>query len=79
MGLPNGAEAPISALTGFEAAVRLVDDVDPTLTPHQAVVAVPATQGFQGISDFHVYLELLFGGYIRSPPQTVNAIGPTRG
>ncbi len=37
---------------------------------------MPATQGFQGISDFHVYLELLFGGYIRSPPETVNAIGP---
>ena len=37
---------------------------------------MPATQGFQGVADFHVNLGLLFGGYIRSPPGTVNASGP---
>ena len=37
---------------------------------------MPATQGFQGIADFHVNLGLLFAGYIRSPLEAVNASGP---
>jgi hypothetical protein len=68
--------APGSALAGFETAVGLVDDVNATLPAHQAVIAVPAAQGFQGVTDFHDNLGLLFVGYIRSPPATVNASGP---
>ena len=37
---------------------------------------MPATQGFQGVADFHVNLGLLFAGYIRSPLETVNASRP---
>jgi hypothetical protein len=64
------------ALAGFEATVGLVDDVDSALTPHQAVIAVPAAQGFQRITDFHDNLGLLFAGYIRSPLKAVNASCP---
>src|SRR4029077_19595698 len=35
------------ALAGLEAPLRLVDDVDPPLAPHDAVVAVPAAERFQ--------------------------------
>ncbi len=55
----NGAAAPgpglslASALARLEAAIGLVDDVDPTLAPHDTVVAVAAAQGFQGVTDFH--------------------------
>jgi hypothetical protein len=41
------------ALTGLEAPVRLVDDVDAALTAHQAIVAMAAAQRFQRIADFH--------------------------
>jgi hypothetical protein len=49
-----------SALTGLKAAIGLIDDVDPALPAHQTIIAVPAAQGFQGITDFHVDLRLLF-------------------
>src|SRR5262245_62069477 len=52
--------APKSALAGLKAAIGLVDDVDPALPAHQTIIAVPAAQGFQGITDFHVDLRLLF-------------------
>jgi hypothetical protein len=42
-----------SALPGFEAALRLIDDVDTAFAPHEAVVAVAAAQRFQGITDLH--------------------------
>src|SRR5271169_3811903 len=35
------------ALAGLEAPVRLIDDVDPPLAPHDAVVPVAATKRFQ--------------------------------
>jgi hypothetical protein len=35
------------ALSGLEAPLRLVDDVDAALAPHEAIVAVAAAQGFQ--------------------------------
>jgi hypothetical protein len=41
------------ALTGFEARIGLVDDVDTALAAHQLVVAVALDQGLQGIADFH--------------------------
>ena len=40
-------------LAGFEALVRLVDDVDATLAAHDAIVAMAAAQRFQRITDFH--------------------------
>src|SRR6185312_8050162 len=48
----DGARA-CSALPRLEPAVGLVDDVDPALAPHEAVVAVAADQGFQRVTDFH--------------------------
>jgi len=41
------------ALTRLEAALDLIDHVDPSLAPYQAVVAMTAAQRFQRISDFH--------------------------
>ena len=35
------------ALAGLKAALGLVDDVDPAFAPHDAVVAMAATQRFQ--------------------------------
>jgi hypothetical protein len=67
---------PKSTLAGFKTAIGLIDDIDPALPTHQTVVAVPATQGFQGVADFHDNLGLLFAGFIRSPLKTVNASGP---
>jgi hypothetical protein len=49
-----------SALARLEAAVGLVDDIDPALAPHDTVVAVAAAQGFQGITDFHDNLWVLW-------------------
>jgi hypothetical protein len=47
------AEAVLSALTGLEAALHLVDHVNPALAADQTVVAVTTTQRFQGVTDFH--------------------------
>ena len=71
-----GISQPELALAGFETAIGLIDYVNATLPAHQAVIAVPAAQGFQGVTDFHDNLGLLFAGYIRSPPATVNASRP---
>src|SRR5215467_9725191 len=48
----KGAQAR-SALACLEAALSLVDDVDPALAPHQPIVAMPAAQRFQRIADLH--------------------------
>ena len=69
----------MSALAGFKATIGLVDDVDAALPAHQTIVAVPAAQGFQGVTNFHDKLWLLFAGYIRSPPSHVNASCPSIG
>src|SRR5689334_23972362 len=42
-----------SALARFEAALGLVDDVDPALAADDAVVAVTAAQRLERIADFH--------------------------
>jgi hypothetical protein len=44
---------PVSALTGFEAAVGLVDDINAALAAHDAVVAMTTAQRFQGVANFH--------------------------
>jgi hypothetical protein len=42
-----------SALAGFEAALRLIDDVNAPFAAYDPVVAVTAAKGFQRITDFH--------------------------
>jgi hypothetical protein len=42
----GSAQLPL-ALAGFEAAMGLVDDIDPALAAHDAIVAVATPQGFQ--------------------------------
>ena len=55
-GWPSGpvqASGQASALAGLEAPLRLVDHVDAAFAAHDAVVAVPAAQRFQRVTDFH--------------------------
>ena len=42
-----------SALTGLEARVQLVDDVDAALATNQTVFAVTGLQGLERILDLH--------------------------
>ena len=41
------------ALTGFEAALRLVDDVDAALTAHDTAIAVTLLERAERVLDFH--------------------------
>jgi hypothetical protein len=41
------------ALAGFEAALRLIDDVNAAFAAHDPVVPVTAAKRFQGIANFH--------------------------
>ena len=41
------------ALASLEAALDLVDDVNPALAANQTVVAVTAAEGLQRITDLH--------------------------
>ena len=41
------------SLPGLIALLGLVDDIDPALAPHEAVVAMAIAQRFQRITDFH--------------------------
>jgi hypothetical protein len=45
--VPDGAISSRLALAGFEAALGLVDHVDPAFAADKAIVAVPTTQRFQ--------------------------------
>jgi hypothetical protein len=47
------AGAGPSALARFETPLRLVDHVDATLAPNQAVVAMALAQRTERIADFH--------------------------
>ena len=69
-----------SALARLEAPLRLVDDVDAALAAHEAVVAMPAAQRFQRITDFHGTSSKAprgglkgLGGFLRAPRPPVNA------
>src|SRR5690242_15864804 len=63
-----------SALPRLEAAVGLVDDVDPALAPHEAVVAVATAQRFQRVTDFHDALWMpCLRCVLEAPPPPVNA------
>src|SRR4051794_15455192 len=56
------------ALAGLEAGLGLVDHIDPALTPDNLVVAVPATQRFQRVTDFHNNpIGLAFGRVLKDP------------
>ena len=46
----------ISALSGFEPALRLVDDVDAAFTAHDAAIAMTLLERAEGIANFHVRL-----------------------
>jgi hypothetical protein len=50
----------VLALAGFIAGIGLIDDVDAPFTPDNLVVAVAAAQGFQGVTDFHDNLWVLW-------------------
>lgn len=43
----------MSALARLEAALNLVDHIDPALATNQAVGAVPTAQRFQRVTDLH--------------------------
>src|SRR5260370_15862168 len=45
--------SPDSTLARLEAALNLVDHVDPALAADQTVVAVASAQRFQRVTDFH--------------------------
>ncbi len=52
--LPSRAESrKASALACLEALLGLVDDVDATLAPHDAVLAVAVAQGLERVTDLH--------------------------
>jgi hypothetical protein len=40
-------QAVLLALAGFEPALRLIDDIDASLAPHDAVIAMARAQRFQ--------------------------------
>ena len=44
---------PRSALARLEAPLRLVDDVEASLAPHETIVAVARAQRFQRVPDLH--------------------------
>jgi hypothetical protein len=44
---------PRLTLAGLEAALRLVDHVDTPFATYDTVVAMPGTQRFERIADFH--------------------------
>src|SRR4051812_19952027 len=50
---PRPGKGARSALAGLEAALHLVDHIDPALAADQAVVTVAAAQRFQRVTDFH--------------------------
>jgi hypothetical protein len=52
-------QKPVSALTGLEAGIGLVDDVDPSLAADQLVVAMALHQTLEGIADFHDYTYMM--------------------
>jgi len=40
-------------LAGFKPALSLVDNVDPTLTAHDAAIAVALLERAEGVANFH--------------------------
>ena len=60
----NDLKREASALTGLEALLGLVDDINAALAANQLIVAMAAAQGFERVADFH-----------RSP--VTQRVGPT--
>ena len=44
---------PVSALTGLETALRLVDDIDAALTAHDAAIAMALLERAERIANLH--------------------------
>lgn len=42
------------SLPCFEAAIRLIDHVNPPLTAHHATIPVPLLEGFERATHFHI-------------------------
>ena len=60
---PAGPRSPAGqTLAGLEAAVGLVDDVDPPFAAYDAVVAVATAQRLQGLRTFMILLRLFARG-----------------
>jgi hypothetical protein len=68
----------VSTLARLEAALDLVDHIDPALATDQAVVAVAATQRFQRVTDLHGTIlmrsKAVFGALV-STPEAVGKMG----
>jgi hypothetical protein len=58
-----------SALTGLEAALHLVDHVNPALAANQTVVAVAAAQRFQRVTDLHGTILMLRKAVLKAEPE----------
>ncbi len=74
------------ALTGFEPALRLVDDVDAALAAHNAAVAMAVLQRTKRVLDLHLVSPLIAArerlggcGCPEPKPKTANSmVGDTR-
>src|ERR1700744_2570951 len=53
------------ALARLEAALHLVDHIDPALAADQTVGAMPAAQRFQRVTDFHFEILMVSKGRAR--------------
>src|SRR6266700_23 len=62
------AKKPGSALAGLEAALHLVDHVNPALAADQTVVAVAAAQRFQRVTDLHGTILMLRKAVLKPEP-----------
>src|SRR5258708_30071159 len=56
------------ALTGLEAALHLVDHINPALAADQTVVAVAAAQRFQRVTDLHGTILMLSKAVFETEP-----------
>jgi hypothetical protein len=63
------ALAETLALASLEAALHLVDHIDPALAADQTVVAVAAAQRFQGVTDLHGTILMLRKAVLKAEPE----------
>ena len=78
----SGKRRRLLALTRLEAALHLVDDVNPALAADQAVVAVTAAERFQRVTDLHGTMLLrkaVSTGRVASDCKWARAAGPSPG
>src|ERR1700748_1843867 len=63
------------ALARLEAALHLVDHIDPALAADQAVGAMPAAQRFQRVTDFHLWESRSFRKAVLDRPKLTQKNG----